>query len=257
MLGIQLNRYSVSIIGLGRIAWRGFDRPGIETHAQTVAGHEKLALTTGIDPDPAARSAFQEEFGCQVSENHVKTDISVICTPPEAHLDSVAMAIQSGTRAILCEKPLAPTVEECFDIVTACRHAKIPLLVGHQRRYESKHRALRDKLAESGQPFRVTVVFTGDWLNNGTHAVDTARFLGDSNPMLYHRTAGDLFYVCATQEDGTASDIESYGRLQPGYMRAMYDDLIAALETSKQPECDGNDGLLAVERALFEERKAA
>ena len=243
-----MRRYSVALYGLGRIAWRGFNKPGIETHAAEITKHPRLRLVAGIDIDRQARLDFQAAYGVLVHDEPVKADIAVICTPPEYHAPCVAKALALGAKAILCEKPLAPTFTEAMAIELWCDEARIPLLVGHQRRYDPEHRRLRDK-----QPDGLSVMFSGTWLNNGTHAVDIARFLSRKPPLII-RADFQCFTILASWPDGIAS-LSSYGYLAPGYLRRMYDDLIECIETGKTPECSGKDGTEAVRIALEEEAK--
>jgi len=166
---------------------------------------------------------------------------------------------RTGVGAILCEKPLAKLHPAALTMSEICRKARIPLLVGHQRRYESRHKAVRKAIQSKvlGPVRKAAAWFTGDWLNNGTHAVDTLRFLvGDGIPMEFTpSTDGPPCFKCSVFcEDGHVS-IDSYGNLAPGYMKAMYDDLIECIETEKQPICSGHDGAEAVRIALQQEEQ--
>lgn len=254
--GTRVNRYSVVLVGLGRIGFDGWsDNPSLETHFRTIWAHPRLRLTAGIDTNPDRRRKFQAATGLPVYETgDFLSDITVICTPPENHLDAV---MNARTRGILCEKPLANTVNDAATIVEMCRQKGITLVVGHQRRYEARHRKVRSIIQSGllGTPLAASCEFaigpSGTFLSNGSHAVDVARFLaGDETPRSIR--PGDGFYINVACGLGSIA-IESRGRLEPGYLTEMYDNLISCMESGESPECSGEDGLIAVKEALAAE----
>jgi predicted dehydrogenase len=56
-------------------------------------------------------------------------EVLAVCSPPSEHARHIREGIDSGVRAILCEKPLATTKEEASAVVDACREAGVVLLV--------------------------------------------------------------------------------------------------------------------------------
>ncbi len=73
-------------------------------------------------------------------------DAVVIASPDHLHAGATLTAIDAGL-AVLCEKPLAPTVEEAEEV--AARHASLerPLVsVGFMRRFDPGYVALRRRL---------------------------------------------------------------------------------------------------------------
>ena len=113
------SNYTVALVGLGRIAWRGFG-PGVETHAETIRLHPRLRLVASIDTDAMARADFQAKYGVEVYDRYVKADIAVICTPAAYHAAWVAAYTASDCRDILCEKPLSDSLAAAEGIVGAC-----------------------------------------------------------------------------------------------------------------------------------------
>ncbi|MDO5676154.1 MAG: Gfo/Idh/MocA family oxidoreductase [Propionibacteriaceae bacterium] len=77
-------------------------------------------------------------------------DAVVIASPDALHATTTLAAMEAGLPT-LCEKPLAPTVEEAADV--AARHAELerPLVsVGFMRRFDPGYVALRKVLDEGG-----------------------------------------------------------------------------------------------------------
>ena len=57
-----------------------------------------------------------------------------VATPPDVHAEQVAMAARRGLH-VLCEKPMAQTVEECRAMIDVCREHGVQLMVAYYRRF--------------------------------------------------------------------------------------------------------------------------
>jgi len=255
----------VLLVGLGRIGFEGFGpTSAAETHYQTIHDRNDLKLMGGVDSDAKKRAEFQRVTSYLVWEslNKALAETSprfvIVATPPETHSAVVAEALNCPyVDGILCEKPLAPTVKEAKAIVKACRARGVTLLVGHQRRYERRHRQVRKIIASGviGKVLRAEAYIGGGYLNNGTHAADTARFLADEDiPIEIYDGPRCEFQVAVFGARGFIA-INSYGMLDPGYMNEMYDDLLLSTKRGIEPECSGEDGIKAVEIAIAAEAK--
>ncbi len=66
-----------------------------------------------------------------------RTDVDAvaICTPHNLHLPMTQAAAAAG-KHVLCEKPMAPSVEECDAMIDACKRAGVALGVVFQSRFE-------------------------------------------------------------------------------------------------------------------------
>ncbi len=69
-----------------------------------------------------------------MSDPHV--DVVVITTPVEFHHPQVVRAIETGKRGVLCESPLAQTIDEARDIAEESRSRGVPVLTGSMHRYD-------------------------------------------------------------------------------------------------------------------------
>ena len=81
----------------------------------------EVAETYGIP-----RTATWE--GLQMLLDELRPDFIDLITPPETHLDVVRLAAARGIH-VICQKPLAPTLEESRQIVNVAREAGIRFLV--------------------------------------------------------------------------------------------------------------------------------
>lgn len=89
---------------------------------------ERIAVAVA-DPNPAALAAFGEAFpdarryaaaAEMLAAPAEPGDVVVVATPPFTHRELAIAALESG-RHVLCEKPLAMSREEAFDMLRAAR----------------------------------------------------------------------------------------------------------------------------------------
>ncbi|WP_423995770.1 D-xylose 1-dehydrogenase Gfo6 [Halorubrum trapanicum] len=135
----------VAVVGLGWFA-REWALPGIARSAYTdatvvtdvdAAAVESVAAErdlTGVTPDEFRSGAVADEY-----------DAVYIATPNATHLEYVEAAADQG-KAVLCEKPLEVTPDRARRLVSACRDADVPLMVGYRMQTDPAVRRLRDLL---------------------------------------------------------------------------------------------------------------
>ncbi|NSW57668.1 MAG: Gfo/Idh/MocA family oxidoreductase [Armatimonadetes bacterium] len=74
-----------------------------------------------------------------------KIDAVYIASPPARHCNETVRAAAAG-KHVLCEKPMALTVEECKRMVQACADAGVALGVAYYRRWYPKARKVKELL---------------------------------------------------------------------------------------------------------------
>jgi len=145
----------VGIIGLGTIG---------ETH---LAALRQLRVTEIFAADPsAAARARATYFAVHCFADYremlsgVNLDGVVVATPPRTHREIAVSALDAGL-GILCEKPLAVTIEDCDAISTAVANAGGPFQVGFCHRFQPQVHALRELLDSGaiGRPVLVNISF--------------------------------------------------------------------------------------------------
>jgi predicted dehydrogenase len=139
-------------------------------------------------------------------------DAVYIATPNSLHREYAVRAAQRGVH-VLCEKPLAPTVEDADAIAEACRSHGVKLMVAYRLHFEEANLAAIE-LARSNQlgtlrlfsSFFSHVVREGDIRRNadlaggavfdlGVYCINAARHLFDADPI--------SVFATAEQRDGT------------------------------------------------------
>lgn len=140
-----------------------------------------------------------------------KPDFVDIITPPDTHVEMCAFAAERGVN-VLCQKPLAPTMEGCRDIVRICKDNNVRFMVNENWRWQPWYREIKRLLdaGEIGQLFSMIFLMRmGDgWgkdaylgrqpyfrdmprlliYETGVHFIDTFRFLAGEVESVYART---------------------------------------------------------------------
>ena len=124
----------IGFIGCGKVSKVG--------HGPAVLGDSRAVVAACADPDDENRKGFAKSCRARSSfSDHIEMldkadlDAVVIATPPWLHAQHVEDAAERGV-AVLCEKPLASTIEDCDRIVAAKDKHGVLLQVGHSKRFE-------------------------------------------------------------------------------------------------------------------------
>jgi predicted dehydrogenase len=115
------------------------------------------------EPNPDARARFGEITGLEVSEydDHQsliaaeKIDVVAITSPNFTHREIALAGARAGCH-VYCEKAMANTVPECWEMVRACREAGVRLMVGHKRRLRPPWARMIELKEQLGAPLAIT-----------------------------------------------------------------------------------------------------
>ncbi len=77
--------------------------------------------------------------------DQTKPDFIDIITPPETHLEVVQLAARKGIN-VICQKPLAPTLEQSRQLVDVAKNAGIRFLVHENWRWQPWYREIKRQL---------------------------------------------------------------------------------------------------------------
>lgn len=185
-------------------AWRRL--PGVEIVA--LADREPERARAAAVQFGLPRTSSSQELATLLDTE--RPDFVDLITPPETHLDLVRLAAARGI-AVVCQKPLAPTVDEARAVVAAARAGGIRLMVHENWRWQPWYREMKRQLDASaiGELFSISVrTRLGDgWPaaaylarqpyfrtyprllvhETGIHFLDTFRFLGGEITSVYAR----------------------------------------------------------------------
>lgn len=131
-------------------------------------------------------------------------DFVDIVTQPATHRPLVELASRHGVN-VICQKPLAPSLEDARAMVEACRSAGVRLMVHENFRWQTPLRALKEAAAGLGDLFFARVSFRSAFdiyqaqpylatderfilYDLGVHLLDLARFFTGEARTLYCQT---------------------------------------------------------------------
>ena len=132
----------IAIVGTGNIA-----HAHMEAYRTLADRCEVVAL---VDIIPGKAERFMNEFGlqCDTYENHEdilgRTDIDLVdvCTPPYVHASISINSLRSG-KNVVCEKPMAASLEECDAMIKARDESGKLLSIIAQNRFRKGIRDLK------------------------------------------------------------------------------------------------------------------
>ena len=135
------------VIGCGGIAAR---RTIPEFKSMSAKG--ELVSVMDIDEKRAKEVSLQFDIPhyCTTEEELLKQNIDAvyIATPQNIHCRQAVLAAQAG-KHVLCEKPIAVSLEEVDRIESACKEAKVKFMLGFGMRNNVYHKKARE-LVRSG-----------------------------------------------------------------------------------------------------------
>src|SRR5476651_139613 len=163
-------------------------------HARVLAGLPDTTLVGVVDPLPAHRARATELTGCRTFATLDELigegiDAVTIAAPTHLHHEIALACIARGIH-VLVEKPIASTVEEGREIVTAAANAGVTFMVGHVERFNPAVAAI--KQAISGEdilsiaitrvgPFPPRMSNVGVVIDLAVHDIDLIRWFTESD----------------------------------------------------------------------------
>ncbi|MDQ3279570.1 MAG: Gfo/Idh/MocA family oxidoreductase [Bacteroidota bacterium] len=146
-----------------------------------------------------ASACYTYETFAQIRENP-DIDIVYVVLPNALHAEWVIRAAQAG-KHVICEKPMATTVEECDRMIAACKEAGKQLSIGYRLHFEPHKQAVM-KLGEKQDfgPIRLieadhglsetkgwrldkTLAGGGPLMDVGIYCVQAVRYVTGSEPL--------------------------------------------------------------------------
>ena len=157
----------IGVIGCGKITQ--------VRHAPEYAENDQCTLIAWYDAIPERAQAMADLYGGQVCQSidevlALQPDAVSVCVANRDHASVTIRALEAGCH-VLCEKPMAISLEECEAMLAASRRTGKMLMLGHNQRYNKSHQEARRMLqsGEAGKPlaFRTSFAHPGPecWTN--------------------------------------------------------------------------------------------
>lgn len=180
--------YRAGLIGAGRIG---------RIHADMYRRAEDIELVAVAELDQALLDERANAW--DIDEKHryreyerlldsEGLDVLSVATPSAFHYEPVVHAAGSlaAPGVIFCEKPLANSPEQAYEMARRCEEAGTELVVDHTLRFSEPFRSLRRLLQEErviGEIRSVSIQASGTLMRLGTHYVDLLCYLLDADPV--------------------------------------------------------------------------
>ena len=167
-------------------------------HAYAFQQHPDVDLVAICDVNPAM---FQKVYAAAgVEEGALRTytdyeellrkerlDLLGVATPDHYHVGPVTAAAAAGVAGILCEKPIASTLEDADRMIEAAERHGTRLLIDHTRNFDPAYVAVRDRVraGEIGQLTRIVAYLGGKramLFRNETHLLGSVCFYAEAPP---------------------------------------------------------------------------
>ena len=134
------DKYGVVLVGCGYIG---------ATHLDDIYYRENISIVGVVDINENAARLFARKYGAESWSTDYRdylekreVDIFIIATYTETHLQILNACISHG-KNVLCEKPVADTLEGSLKFVSAVRNAaESRVLVGHILRHNESYKTI-------------------------------------------------------------------------------------------------------------------
>jgi len=240
-------------------------------HAEAYDSVEGIELVAIAGPGDDELAEFGETWAIPTADRYTDhramleaetLDVVSVSTPAFRHRDHVVDAAEIGDPdAIWCEKPIAESVSDATEMVTACDDAGIELVVNHPRRFTETYRRLRRLLCVDrllGDVSSFNLHFNEELLREGAHTVDLLLYLLDAQAervgggYLTGRV-GDPLESSADAVDWTFDDCGGGGvvLLEDGTF-ATVEHIASRSATPRSFRIVGSKGVLSVVREPWE-----
>ena len=176
---MKKEKYGVLLIGCGHIG---------KAHISDIYFRENIEIVGVVDIDIANAELFARKFNAKHFGTDYKkyladesVDIVIIATYTNSHLSILKDCIDAG-KHVLCEKPIAPTLEKSLEFVKIAKEAKTCVLVGHVLRHNKTYKKIAEMIraGKIGKPKLFRMV-------QNHHALNWERYkelMKDASPLV-------------------------------------------------------------------------
>ncbi|HEV8286504.1 MAG TPA: Gfo/Idh/MocA family oxidoreductase, partial [Chitinophagaceae bacterium] len=137
-------KLGIALVGLGRYSTSQLGPALKQTQycklTGVVTGSKEKGEQWAKDYDFPSKNIYSYDTMSQLADNK-EIDIVYVVTPNGLHAQHAIAAAKAG-KHVICEKPMANTVEECDAIIAACHNANVKLSIGYRLHFDPYHQEL-------------------------------------------------------------------------------------------------------------------
>ena len=179
------NPLRVGVVGVGVMG---------SNHARVFADMPGVQLAGVADPDRTQRNFVTQALGCPGFDDVEALlasgiDAVTIAAPTHLHRDIAVTCIDREIH-VMVEKPIASSVEEGQEIISAAHRAGVTLMVGHVERFNPAVEAIKNAIRDEDilsiaitrvGPFPPRMSNVGVVIDLAVHDIDLIRWFTDSD----------------------------------------------------------------------------
>jgi scyllo-inositol 2-dehydrogenase (NAD+) len=167
-------------------------------------------------------SSLEEMLGCP------GIDAVVIATPDKFHAKAIQTAAAAG-KDILCEKPIAITLDDAYESLAAAAKAKVCLQIGFMRHYDPAYQAAMKRIegGEIGDP----VIFKS--VGRDKDVPPIAAYQSNVNGMLFYNNTIHDFDLARWMMRDEVTQVHAYTTVSIRPEVAQYGDVVASVVNLK------------------------
>ena len=191
--------YRAAVIGLGRMGSTFDDeiRQGGQffmpyCHAPTYVASPLTQLVAGADPHAEQGAIFADRWGLESKQIYAdyremleaeRPDFVSLCTTARHRAAIMSDVINAGVKAIWAEKPFTLSLAEADEAIELAARKGVAVAVNCSRRYNVFFTEARRMVEEGelGELLQITAYTRCNLSANGSHAIDTMRYLVDGD----------------------------------------------------------------------------
>jgi len=159
----QERKLGIALVGLGN-----YSKNKLAPALQVTERCRLAGIVTGT---PAKAEEWSKQYGIpgeniynyntfdQIQDNE-DIDIVYVVLPNGMHAEYTIRAAQAG-KHVICEKPMAISVEECRQMIEACEQAGVKMQIGYRCQYDPHHQEIM-RLGQEEVLGKVMLIQTGN-----------------------------------------------------------------------------------------------
>lgn len=186
-------KHRVAMIGCGKRACE---------HLRALLADSRSEVVALVDVKPDAAAKMKDDFALAsaVYSDHrrmlaeIKPEVAVVCLWTPLHLPVFRDCVAHEVKAVLSEKPMAPTWGECREMARLAETSGTMLTFSHQRRFATGNLLARKLIGEGclGKVERMDLYSPPNMLDCGTHTLDQAFSFNGETPVKWVLGTVDL-----------------------------------------------------------------
>jgi predicted dehydrogenase len=187
---MQVLTQSVLIVGLGGIGFKYdnklSDKSLILTHSHAFDIHPNFKIVGAVDLEENNISDFEKKYNCKTYTNiedaliELSPNVVVIATPTKTHKEIIKKIFKiSKPNVIVCEKPLAYTLQDAEEIIEICKINQSQIYVNYMRNSSKTMIDLKNMINDKiiKPPFKIIQWYSKGIINSASHFITLFNYL--------------------------------------------------------------------------------